>query len=534
MTAYSTGLVNSVRISRAGLVSHLSLLSLLLGLLLTACGTNPVTGERELSFVSETQEVKIGEENYVPSQQSQGGPYVADPRLTPYVKAIGMKLVQVSDRPNLPFDFVVLNNPVPNAWALPGGKIAVNTGLLVELNNEAELAAVIGHEIVHAAARHGAKSMERGMLLQAGVLSLGLALGDKDNADLIVGAAAAGTGLISQKYGRDAESESDLYGMRYMAKAGYNPAAAITLQETFVRLSEGKQANWLEGLFASHPPSQERVEANKKTAAELGAKGFMGDKEYQQQIAHLKQAQPAYKTIAEGQKALKDNNPAKALELADKAIALEPKEALFYSLKGDVYFKQKEFKKADQAYTEAIKNNDRFFLYHLGRGLTREQLKQHAEARIDLQKSVELLPTAPALNALGNLSNTQGDKIQAVQFYKQAATSKSLFGEQAAVSLAKLDLAEHPEDYIEAKAGLTRAGSIGVIITNHSAVKVGNIKIDVAILNSSNNVQQMETYTVNDPIAAGDKQVIETRLFLPGHPQSINVRTKITYARVIE
>ena len=117
-------------------------------LLLTSCGINPVTGDRELSLISQAQEINIGKENYVPSQQSQGGPYDADAKLTAYVKSVGMKLVQVSDRPNLPYDFVVLNNPVPNAWALPGGKIAVNRGLLTELHNEAELAAVLGHEIV--------------------------------------------------------------------------------------------------------------------------------------------------------------------------------------------------------------------------------------------------------------------------------------------------------------------------------------------------------------------------------------------------
>ena len=85
-----------------------------------------------------------------------------DPELTKYVNEVGQRLAAVSDR-KLPYEFVVINNSVPNAWALPGGKIAVHRGLLIELNSEAELAAVLGHEIVHAAARHGAKGMERGI-----------------------------------------------------------------------------------------------------------------------------------------------------------------------------------------------------------------------------------------------------------------------------------------------------------------------------------------------------------------------------------
>ena len=127
---------------------------------LSACVINPVTGDRELALISADQEIAIGEQQYEPSQQMQGGEYALDPELTAYVASVGRKLAAVSDRA-LPYEFVVLNSSVPNAWALPGGKIAVNRGLLTELDSEAELAAVLGHEIVHAAARHGALAMQR-------------------------------------------------------------------------------------------------------------------------------------------------------------------------------------------------------------------------------------------------------------------------------------------------------------------------------------------------------------------------------------
>ena len=124
---------------------------------LAACGVNPVTGKKEIQFVSEAQELKIGEQNYAPMRQAEGGDFDVLPEPTAYVNEVGQKLAAVADR-KLPYEFVVLNNSVPNAWALPGGKIAVNRGLLTELQSEAELAAVLGHEIVHAAARHGAKA----------------------------------------------------------------------------------------------------------------------------------------------------------------------------------------------------------------------------------------------------------------------------------------------------------------------------------------------------------------------------------------
>ncbi|MDA8978789.1 M48 family metalloprotease, partial [bacterium] len=118
------------------------------------CAVNPVTGEKELSLISERQEISLGENNYGPSRQSQGGDYYLDSELQAYITSVGRRLAAQSDRPDLPYEFVVLNNSVPNAWALPGGKIAINRGLLEYLDDESQLAAVLAHEIVHAAARH--------------------------------------------------------------------------------------------------------------------------------------------------------------------------------------------------------------------------------------------------------------------------------------------------------------------------------------------------------------------------------------------
>jgi predicted Zn-dependent protease len=186
---------------------------LALSLVVSACGVNPVTKKREFQFVSEAQEISIGAQNYSPTRQSQGGDYVLDPELTAYIQSVGNKLAAVSDR-KLPYEFNLLNDSVPNAWAMPGGKIAFNRGLLYELNSEAELAAVMGHELVHAAARHGAQGMERGVLLQGAMIAVGIGAQNTDYANLIVGGAQAGAQLVNSKYGRDAESESDLYGMQ--------------------------------------------------------------------------------------------------------------------------------------------------------------------------------------------------------------------------------------------------------------------------------------------------------------------------------
>ncbi|WP_455221709.1 M48 family metalloprotease [Kaarinaea lacus] len=502
--------------------------------LISSCGTNPVTGKSELQLVSESQEISIGQENYLPSQQSQGGIYAIDEELTRYVNSAGQKLASMSDRPTLPYEFVVLNNSVPNAWALPGGKIAVNRGLLLELNNEAELAAVLGHEIVHAAARHGAKSMERGMLLNAGIVGLGIATSGEDSAELIVGAAALGSQLINQKYGRDAELESDLYGMKYMAKAGYDPSAAIKLQETFVRLSQGHQTNWLEGLFASHPPSQERVEANKATAKNLNEKGALNTKVYEQKIAHLKKTQAAYDSYAQSQKALKENQPQQAIALIDKALKIEPKEALFYALKGDIYYKQKQYTAAEKLFTSAINRNDSFFLFYLERGLTYEKLNQNTKAKQDLQKSIAFLPTAPAYHALGSIAEKENDLVAAKEYYGKAAGSKSDAGEKSALAYTRLDLPSNPARYIAYQGATDYAGNVIINLKNRSLLPVKNLQLTVNLYSDNGKQILRKNFQVTETINPGAEVALNTGVSAQSLGPSGKVKVEFSSARIVE
>lgn len=369
----------------------------------TACSVNPVTGGSEMRLISQQEEIAMGQENYGPLQQQEGGTYEIDKPLTDYVNQIGNKLAAMSDR-QLPYEFVVINNSVPNAWALPGGKIGVNRGLLVELNNEAELAAVLGHEITHAAARHSAKKIETGMALSIGLAVLGATQRDTTAGKAMMVAGGVGAVLLGQKYSRDSESEADKYGIKYMVKAGYDPNAAVSLQETFVRLSKGNNPSWLEGLFASHPPSQERVEANRIQAKQLYHPGLtLGEQRYKQMIAGLIKAKPAYAKYAQSEQAFAKKDYTQANKLIDQAIAIEPREALFYAMKGDIYNVQQNHQAAIKEYDKAIAQNQNLFYSYLQRGLSYKALGDTTRAKSDLQKSYQLLPTKQAQQALQSL-----------------------------------------------------------------------------------------------------------------------------------
>lgn len=513
---------------------------LLLGLaLLAGCGVNPVTGERELQFVSEAQELKIGAENYSPMRQSEGGDFGVVPELTAYVNEVGQKLAAVSDRA-LPYEFVVLNNSVPNAWALPGGKIAVNRGLLTELKNEAELAAVLGHEIVHAAARHGAQAQERGTLLQAGMAAatIGAAVSgvDQNVAGLLIQGAGVGAQLIHTRYGREAELESDLYGMRYMKAAGYDPQGAVTLQETFVRLSEegGRRQNWLEGLFASHPPSQERVAKNRQTAAELGSGGEIGAERYVARIKPLTDLKPVYDKYDQAVAAARKKDFAGAKKLAGEAAAAIPREGRFHEFLGEVALSEKQPREAIPHYQKAIDLNPGYFGSYLGAGVAQLQAGNRSQAEEWLKRSVQLLPTAPAAFYLGQIEKEKGNLAGAMQYYKAAAGSNSTIGQQAAAEFVRLDLPQNPGNYVAAGAQLDARGQLVAVIQNRAPVPLADIQVTPVLVDATGRaVSTGNRIGVRGPLAAGQQTAVATGTGLT-QEQLQFVRFRIDGARPAE
>lgn len=259
---------------RYRLAAVLSVLAL--GLLSAGCSTNPATGREDVVFMSQADEKKIGDENHPKILKQFGGAY-NDPALQSYVNSLGQTLAATSELPNVRWTFTLLDSDVTNAFALPGGYVYVTRGLLSLAENEAQLAAVIGHEIGHVTARHGAQRQAQGTLAGIGVVGaqiLGTIFGGAQ-----VGRAAgqvAGLGAQSYvaSYSRSQEYQADTLGIRYSGRVGFEPdgmagfLAKLNSEKQLIAKLRG-QAPRGSSYLDTHPPTEERVARARNLAGKV-------------------------------------------------------------------------------------------------------------------------------------------------------------------------------------------------------------------------------------------------------------------------
>jgi predicted Zn-dependent protease len=222
-------------------------------LLLAGCAVNPATGEREFSLVSESQEIQMGREAD-PQISAQFG-LVDDPGLQSYVSDIGMRIARSSERPDLPWSFKVVDDPIVNAFALPGGFIYVSRGILAHFDSEAELAGVLGHEVGHVTARHSASQMSRQQLQQLG---LGVGMIFSETVREYGQVAMLGLQLMNLRYSRGDESEADRLGLRYIGRLGYDPDAMIGVFEMLASVGGGDEGGRVPEWQLTHPYPENR------------------------------------------------------------------------------------------------------------------------------------------------------------------------------------------------------------------------------------------------------------------------------------
>jgi predicted Zn-dependent protease len=431
--------------------SYLILFAALVGMMLLAggCAVNPVTGQRELALfaVSTSQEVELGRQAFAPAVQQMGGEY-PDAALAAYINQVGSRLGAVSQRPELSYQFKVVNDSTPNAFALPGGFIAITRGLLVSIENEAQLAAVLGHELGHVTARHSVQAMQRGKLMNVGLAALGAATESSTYGGLAQQAGQLAAGLLENSYSRDQERQADRLGVDYMVLAGYDPRGAVQLQEFFYRkIEQGAEPVWLAGLFRTHPFSKERM---------LNVQGYIAERypqvagrtryglrpePFQQAMASLEMTRRGYELYDQAVQLENEDRLPEAIATYLQAATAAPDQALILTGLGMAYLRSRDVRAARPHLARAVQLDDNYFLSRLGLGLVYLELDDAAAAVRELEASMEHYPTTRGGYLLAMGYEQQGDRAKALTLYRQVAETDadSQIGQAAVAKVKELE-----------------------------------------------------------------------------------------------
>lgn len=264
-------------------MTRLKAISLVLAALAAwSCAVNPVTGRRELMLYSEGQEIDLGKQTDAEVAATYG--VYDDEELAAYVGRMGLALAAKTQRPGLPYRFAVLDSPVVNAFAVPGGSVYVTRGILAMMSSEAELAAVLGHELGHVNARHSMRRLSQQQLAQ-----IGLAVGSVISEDFAQYAGLAGAGLqvLFLKYSRDDENQADELGVSYARAGGYDPADMAVTFAALQRMGDLSGGSSLPGFLSTHPLTADRI-AHVQTLLKPEDKGLVrGNEAYLRRVENI-------------------------------------------------------------------------------------------------------------------------------------------------------------------------------------------------------------------------------------------------------
>ena len=253
-------------------------------LLLLSCATTGPGGKQSFILIPTSQEVAIGAG--MAAQVEATEKLLDDQQWQAYITEVGESIVAVCDRHDIEYHFKVIESDQVNAFAAPGGFIYFYTGLLKEMDNEAELAAVVAHEISHVVARHSSKRLQAALGV---ALAYELAFGDDGGGEALGTAINLGMGLVFAKYSRDNEREADQYGIYYMQQAGYDPRGALGMFDKLAALGRSGAPNVFEQLASSHPDTEERITNAKAQIAKMGqVGGRTNESRYTTMLARLK------------------------------------------------------------------------------------------------------------------------------------------------------------------------------------------------------------------------------------------------------
>jgi len=395
--------------------------------ILAGCATDPITGQTQLMLVSEESEVQIDRKNS-PHQFSADYGIIQDKALNSYINLTGKKIASVTHRPQMPYSFQTVNAAYVNAYAFPGGSIAATRGILVNLDNEAELAALLGHELGHVNARHTAEQMSKGALTSVVVGGIAAYAGTKSQTygKIAEGIGMMGSGMLLASYSRDNEREADALGMEYMVKAGYGPDGFIGLMDMLKKMSKSKPGT-IELMFSTHPMSDERYATAVKNAEHTyvsSRKSPLYRERYMDNTARLRAIKPAIEAIQNGDSEMGKKNYSnaeihfkkalsiapgdyaglvmmskclliqekysEALKYAETAKDVYPGEAQAHQISGFARMKKKDFESAYEefdSYEKVLPGNPGTIFY---KGFCREGMKNFKESAVEYNRYLQM------------------------------------------------------------------------------------------------------------------------------------------------
>lgn len=388
---------------------------------LAGCAVNPVTGERQLMLIDRGREINLDRKQSPHQFSADFGP-VPDQTLNDYISSLGMELAQASDRPDMPYSFRAVRASHLNAYAFPGGSIAVTRGMLVELDNEAELAALLGHEIVHVAARHTAQRMtQQGLsnLVLSGVSQV-VAQQSPDYAGLARDLGGLAQGALLARYSREDERQADRLGLEYMVAADHNPEGMVGLMDV-LRAQREDRPGMLEQMFATHPMGAERyrtaVEAVRAYDPRIRERPLHRER-FREATASVRAIAPAIKKLQAANAALAGEQPAEAEALAREALQSAPDDYAAHVVLGTALLSRQQLQPAlNQLRTAMELDPDEGRAQHLA-GVTRLQMDQPDEALQRFRRYQELLPGNPAMTfMIGYCHEQLGNRQSAAEQY---------------------------------------------------------------------------------------------------------------------
>lgn len=343
--------------------------------------------------MDEAWEIEMGTKLYPIYTQENLGLF-PDPELQQYLHQVGISLANHSHRPKLPYEYNGINQPVINAYALPGGKISITRPLLGKMETEAQLAFVLGHETAHVNLRHAARGYSHALLTQ--LLFLGgmvvLETQEVKHREYYLLAGLFGSQLLLLHYSREQEREADHWGYVYMTRAGYAPQGMVEALNILYQ-AEGRHPTKLENFFQTHPLTRERIEEAKKWVASYSgeAQGVFRDR-FKKATLKLKQSQPGYALFDKGYFALADGKVKEALSYFQQAEKKLPTHGIVYALEGYAYYTTKKLHQAEVKGLRAVELAPELFWGHFVLGQVYTTQKKYRKALKHLEKADKLYP----------------------------------------------------------------------------------------------------------------------------------------------